>query len=234
VANIDNIVCFDRLTSLSLSNNRIKEVKNIEHLVTLTSLDLSFNQIEALPESLALLVNLRELSLHSNGLADLTTIDKLPQLSVLNVGELRVPVAPPFRYCSCKPRTAQCSRDSAMAQPTTNTAGRNKITALESFLPLRKLDGLRALTAIGNPCADKYSDDYESYVLAYLGSNVRWLDYRVVEAEKVAACKEQFQNELEALASSEGIKKAEAVQAERDKIFRAELQQIYLLEAVTL
>jgi len=63
---------------------------------------------------------------------------------------------------------------------------------------------------------------------------VRWLDYRVVEAEKVAACKEQFQNELEALASSEGIKKAEAVQAERDKIFRAELQQIYLLEAVTL
>jgi hypothetical protein len=90
------------------------------------------------------------------------------------------------------------------------------------------------LTAIGNPCAEKYPDEYESYVLAYLGSNVRWLDYRVVEPEKVAACKEQFQNELEALGSSEGIKRAETAQAERDKTFRAELGKVYLLEAVTL
>ena len=112
--------------------------------------------------------------------------------------------------------------------------GRNKIEALESFLPLRKLTQLRALMADGNPCADRLPEDYEAYVLAYLGTAVKWLDYRVVDAEKAAACREQFQNELEALASSEGIKKAEAVQAAKDKVFRAELQKIYMLEAATL
>jgi Leucine-rich repeat (LRR) protein len=86
VAKIENLVCFDRLTSLSLSNNRINEIAGVAHLVTLTSLDLSFNKIEAVPEELTQLVNLRELSLHSNGLSDLSTIDCLPKLSVLNVG----------------------------------------------------------------------------------------------------------------------------------------------------
>jgi hypothetical protein len=33
------------------------------------------------------LINLRELSLHSNGLKDLKTIDDITQLKVLNVGK---------------------------------------------------------------------------------------------------------------------------------------------------
>ena len=112
--------------------------------------------------------------------------------------------------------------------------GSNKIEKLESFLPLRKLEFLRAVVAQGNPCSDKFVEDYEAYVLAYLGGKVRWLDYRVVDAEKVTACKEQFQNELEALATSEAIKKAEAEQAERDKVNNAALRKIFMFEAVTL
>ena len=104
VAKINNIVCFDKLTSLSLSNNRIKEVTNIEHLVTLTALDMSFNQIVALPESLVGLVNLRELSLHSNGLRDLKIVDKLPRLTVLNVGEMLLSLA---KLLSCLSRPHQ-------------------------------------------------------------------------------------------------------------------------------
>ena len=86
VASIENIVCFDSLVTLSLSNNRIKEVTNVGHLSALTALDLSFNHIEKLPDELTSLLNLRELSLHSNLLKDLSVCDKLTQLSVLNVG----------------------------------------------------------------------------------------------------------------------------------------------------
>jgi len=112
--------------------------------------------------------------------------------------------------------------------------GSNKIEKLEAFLPLRKLADLRALVASDNPCSEKFVEDYEAYVLAYLGKCVRWLDYRVVDAEKVAACREQFQNELEALGSSEAVKKAEADLAERDRSNNAQLRKVFMFEAVTL
>jgi hypothetical protein len=101
-------------------------------------------------------------------------------------------------------------------------------------LPLRKLPALRAVVAAGNPCSEKFFEEYEAFVLAYLGTQVRWLDYRVVDAEKVAACKEQFQNELESLGSSEAAKKAEADQAARDGINNAALRKVFMFEAVTL
>jgi hypothetical protein len=88
--------------------------------------------------------------------------------------------------------------------------------------------------AAGNPCAEKNNDDYESFVLAYLGGQVRWLDYRVISNDKVQTCKEQFQNELELLAQNEDITKAEIMQAEKDKISQAALHKIYMLEAFTL
>lgn len=88
IAVIENIVCFNKLTTLSLTNNRIKEATNLSHLVTLTCLDLSFNQIVEMPQEISLLKNLRELSLHSNGLKDLKLIDQITQLQVLNVGKL--------------------------------------------------------------------------------------------------------------------------------------------------
>jgi hypothetical protein len=113
-------------------------------------------------------------------------------------------------------------------------SGSNRIEKLESFLPLRKLTELRALVASDNPCSEKFVEDYEAYVLAYLGNCVRWLDYRVVDAEKVAACREQFQNELEALGSSEAVKKAEADLAERDLQNNAALRKVFMFEAVTL
>lgn len=115
-----------------------------------------------------------------------------------------------------------------------SSVGRNKVATLEAFLPLRKLKHLRALTAAGNPCAEKSMDDYEAFLLAYLGKTVRWLDYRVADSEKVASCREQFQNELEVLAGNEGIKQAEEDQAEADKANHAALRKIYMLEAVTL
>jgi hypothetical protein len=88
--------------------------------------------------------------------------------------------------------------------------------------------------AAGNPCAKNVSDEYEAFLLAHLGDQIRWLDYRVVDPEKVAACKEQFQTELELLSSSESIKKAEALQTEKEKLSQAELRKVYLIEAVTL
>jgi len=197
VASIENIVCFDKLTSLSLSNNRIQNVANLDHLKTLTALDLSFNRIASLPESLKALNELREFSLFSNELVDLKVIDEIKLLSVLNVG-------------------------------------RNKIATLDALTPLRKLTQLRALNAAGNPVADKYGDDYEAHVLAYLGAQIKWLDYRVVDNEKTVACQEQFRNELELLASTEGTQKAEAEQAERDKANHLALQKIYMFEAATL
>lgn len=46
VARIENIVCLDKLLTLSLSNNRIKEIVNLSHLVSLTTLDLVMDLVD--------------------------------------------------------------------------------------------------------------------------------------------------------------------------------------------
>ena len=42
---IENIIGFDKLTKLCLDNNFIEEIKNLDFLVSLKWLDLSFNKI---------------------------------------------------------------------------------------------------------------------------------------------------------------------------------------------
>lgn len=86
---IDNLDLFDRLKELDLSNNRIRRVENISHLLCLDALDLSGNLIdeeglfaEALPS------NLRVLNLSGNPCAENSNArdrfcTKYPNVSVL-------------------------------------------------------------------------------------------------------------------------------------------------------
>ncbi len=73
-------------SELWFSKSHVLQETNIKHLVSLTALDLSFNSVESIPDEFAALVNLRELSLHSNGIADLSNLRPVKKLTVLNVG----------------------------------------------------------------------------------------------------------------------------------------------------
>jgi len=72
-----------------LDNNIIYKIQNIEHLVNLEWLDLSFNQIERI-EGLDTLVKLTDLSLYSNHIEQMSGLDKLLELNILSLGKNRI------------------------------------------------------------------------------------------------------------------------------------------------
>ena len=196
---IENLVCFDKLLVLRLSNNRISVIENIAHLKSIQILDLSFNDVlSADTMELKSLSSLCELNMFSNKLSDLGVLPELSSLVVLNVGS-------------------------------------NDIAELEKFLPLRKLGRLQALTAKDNPCSkDGKADEYNSFILSYLGKCLRYFDYRVVDDENVQACREQFQNELESLEATELAQAKEAKRLQSKEEAHNRLRKIYMLEAATL
>jgi hypothetical protein len=123
----------------------------------------------------------------------------------------------------------------ALCSPVHSCPGRCKIADTESFLELRKLTGLRSLTAKENPCAQgKAYDDYNAFIFAYLGRMLFYFDYRVVDDENVAACREQFQNELESLEAAEAAQLAKEKKIKAEAEANARFKAIYMLEAVTL
>lgn len=74
------------LTKLSLSNNLIEKIENLETLVNLKELDLSFNYIEKI-EHLDSLIHIEILSLYNNEIKVIENLDNLRQLHVFSIGK---------------------------------------------------------------------------------------------------------------------------------------------------
>jgi Leucine-rich repeat (LRR) protein len=69
-----------------MDNNIICKIQNLDHLVNLNWLDLSFNLIEQI-EGLDKLTKLTDLSLYSNKIKKLSGLENLSNLNVLSFGK---------------------------------------------------------------------------------------------------------------------------------------------------
>ncbi len=79
------------LTTLSLQRNRLTDLTPLTDVPSLTELELQENMLEALPDSLARLTNLRYLNLNKNRLRSLpTSICSITTLQAINVTDNQV------------------------------------------------------------------------------------------------------------------------------------------------
>lgn len=85
IVRVDCLWLLPGLTKLSLSNNMIGKIENIDALINLEDLDLSFNEIKII-ENLEELSKLKVLSLYSNQITNIRNLDYLTQLTVLSIG----------------------------------------------------------------------------------------------------------------------------------------------------
>ena len=76
----------EKLTKLQLDNNIICEIRNLDSLVNLKWLDLSFNSIETI-QGLDNCTKITDLSLYSNQIKAITGLEKLTELNVLSIGK---------------------------------------------------------------------------------------------------------------------------------------------------
>lgn len=154
------------MTKLQLDNNRITEIKNLNHLTSLTWLgaslwmnfclsliDLSFNQIKKI-EGLDQLTKLTDLSLFHNEITVVENLENLVELKVLSIGD-------------------------------------NQIKNLDKLVHyLRGFKKLRVLNLKGNRAI--YDDpECRNYVIAFV-KQLRYLDYKLITDEEVrlvAACR---------------------------------------------
>lgn len=73
------------LTKLSLSQNYIEQIENLQDLIHLRELDLSFNKIAKI-ENLDALVNIEILSFFDNRISKLENMDQLKKLTIFSIG----------------------------------------------------------------------------------------------------------------------------------------------------
>ena len=81
---IPNLLAFEKLLILELSNNKISHIEGLEKLTNLQSLELSWNQITSI-EGLEKLTNLQELVLGGNQLTCIEGLEKLTNLYYLDL-----------------------------------------------------------------------------------------------------------------------------------------------------
>nr|XP_022918474.1 dynein regulatory complex subunit 3-like [Onthophagus taurus] len=85
ILRIDHVWMLPGLRKLSLSNNLIEKIENMDALVNLEELDLSFNRIKAL-ENLNTLVNLQILTVFDNLITKIENMDNLKKLMIFSIG----------------------------------------------------------------------------------------------------------------------------------------------------
>jgi hypothetical protein len=206
ILKIDNLQGLFALVKLQLDNNIIEKIENISHLTNLEWLDLSFNNISKI-EGLDSLLKLTDLSLFNNRIDKLRGLDKLTDLNCLSIGN-------------------------------------NQITDLLASLQyLRPFGNLRILSMQGNPCSR--DPDYHTRIIAHLCqrvdqpkvahlSDLVYVDYKLVDPEKVQLAKEQWQDELYEEHEKENRRAEEAAKEAVAKARAKELQDANLEGVDTL
>lgn len=85
ILRIDHLWMMESLTKLSLSQNYIEQIENLQELIHLRELDLSFNKISKI-ENLDKLVKLEILSFFDNRISKLENMDTLKKLTIFSAG----------------------------------------------------------------------------------------------------------------------------------------------------
>ena len=101
------------------------------------------------------------------------------------------------------------------------SVGNNQIAALESVKYLRQIPSVRILNLAGNPICT--NEDYRQYVLAHI-KDLRYFDYRLVDAGAVQASRERYQDAILEIEESEAVafkaKKKEEEAEEHAKFYQ--------------
>ena len=138
ISQINSLAHHPFLEVLMLSNNSISEIQGLSSLKFLQVLDMSHNSIASLAGLEGL--NVREINLQGNRLADISGLETCAKLSSLNISKNQVRTLYPLRVCA-----ALMWLD----------AGDNEIVYIRQAEHLAGLQWLSALTLIGNPCSKK-------------------------------------------------------------------------------
>eukprot|EP01029_Cantina_marsupialis_P000265 TRINITY_DN10232_c0_g2_i1.p1 TRINITY_DN10232_c0_g2~~TRINITY_DN10232_c0_g2_i1.p1 ORF type:complete len:519 (-),score=168.84 TRINITY_DN10232_c0_g2_i1:120-1676(-) len=201
---IQSMMNFATLECLKLS---FKHLSNIEQLVgfgNLRKLCLDNNNIKEIT-GLEALTRLEWLDLSFNQITEIQGLDKLVKLTDLSLYQNKISVIQGLDNCV----DLNCL-----------SIGSNNITQIDNVMYLRRFKNLRLVNLEGNPiCRDT---DYKLYVLAHL-KNLKYLDFKRVHQEEIAAALEAFQVERAELDERESIEDAAQ---ERDKQRQGQLVQL--------
>jgi hypothetical protein len=163
--------------TLIFSFKNLSRVDNLRGLSALTKLQLDNNIISRI-EKLGHLTSLTWLDLSFNNIARIEGLETLTRLTDLSL------------FANLITRLENLD---ALKRLSALSVGNNAITELESVMYLRRFDLLRLVNLGGNPfCRDP---EYQAYVIAHL-KHLRYLDYRLVQPDRVLAAREQYQDEL--------------------------------------
>jgi len=167
------------IKALSFSFQNILKVDNLNGLYSLVKLQLDNNIIEKI-ENIDHLVNLEWLDLSFNNIQHiqgLETLVKLTDLSLFNNRIEELKNLDTLTNLNCLSVGNNLIRDTA--------------TAINYLRPFRRL---KMLNMAGNPCA-KGDPEYHMRIIAHL-RDIVYVDYRLVDPDKVQQAREHYQEEL--------------------------------------
>ena len=189
VDNNENIDVVDLVPSaeiLLLSFKNIFKIENLVGFYNLIKLCLDNNFIEEIC-NLQFLKKLKWLDLSFNKIKKIQGLKSLTELEDLTLFSNKITVVEELENC----QKLKCL-----------SIGNNKIDSLDQILKFRQLPELRMLTLSGNPICKE--SEYKTMVLAYV-SNLKYLDYSVVDPSEVNIAKEQYHDELLDIEEKEAV-----------------------------
>ncbi|KAJ3415179.1 Dynein regulatory complex subunit 3 [Chytridiales sp. JEL 0842] len=174
------------VTSLRLDYKNILKIDNLWSFENLTKLQLDNNIIEKI-ENINFLKNLQWLDLSFNNITTIEGLDGLTQLTDLTLYNNRISII---------------ENMDDLVNLQVFSIGNNNLAALENTAYLTRFENLRVLNCSGNALCK--NPNYRHYILAHI-KGLKYLDYRLVDEESVAAAREKYIDDLIAMEEEEKI-----------------------------
>jgi Leucine-rich repeat (LRR) protein len=202
---------FPKVISMKLSFLNIIEIANLVNFDSLTTLRLDNNIIDKIV-NLKSLKNLTWLDLSFNNIKEIENLDQLSNLTDLSLYHNQIEEIKGLDGC-----------------PNLNilSLGHNKIHELKQIDKLRPFQNLRCVCLEGNKVCS--NDSYNQHVLAHL-TNLKYLDYMLIDKKAVAQAMEAFQAHDELAEKVEEEAAAQAIEnARKEKeALREKLRESFL------
>jgi len=193
------------IKALSFSFQNILRIDNLNGLYSLVKLQLDNNIIEKI-ENIEHLVNLEWLDLSFNNIQQIQGLETLTKLTDLSLFNNRIEELKNLNML----KDLNCLSIG-------NNLIRDVVHAITYLRPFRKL---KMLNMAGNPCHK--DPEYYMRIIAHL-RDIVYVDYRLVDPEKVQAAREQYQEELFEVLEEE---KRQAEQEKKEEEDNARLEML--------
>jgi len=201
------------IKALSFSFQNILKVDNLDGLFSLVKLQLDNNIIEKI-ENISHLTNLEWLDLSFNNIQHIEGLDTLVKLTDLSLFNNHID---------------KLQNLDTLTELNCLSVGNNSIMDVGGAIQyLRPFRNLKMLNMQGNPCSR--DPEYHMRIMAHL-HDINYIDYRLVDREKVNQAKEQYQDELYEVQEEEQ-KKAEDDQKAAEAAVKRKMHQDANLEGI--